>query len=86
MTFLIKCVTRDEFIHPCFLTQIMKYKVNFKRKHLHWWKMLEFKNSNETFWVIFKHCAFVAINAINFIIVIRLIFFILNAIWPFLGS
>ena len=28
------CVTRDEFIHPCFLTQIMKYKVNFKRKHL----------------------------------------------------
>ena len=48
--------------------------------------MLEFKNSNETFWVIFKHCAFVAINAINFIIVIRLIFFILNAIWPFLGS
>ena len=76
MTFLIKCVTRDEFIHPCFLTQIMKYKVNFKRKHL-----VENARIQK-----FKYCAFVAINAINFIIVIRLIFFILNAIWPFLGS
>ena len=50
---------------------------NMKDKN--WWKMPKVKNSNATFWAIFKHCAviffFVVFNFSNLLNNIKLSFF-----------